>query len=477
MLDRSTLKESLDPANLSKEDVQAFRDRYREDPVLFCSEILGLELDDNQVKIAESVRDNKKTACISARGCGKSVCVSALAVWYFVLGPHTKVILGANTHQQSYSVLWLKTLELLEASPIASWFEITQDFVYWAGARDLGYITRITCGADKVESLSGYHAPRMLILLDEASSIPDKIILNLLAGCTETENRMCLTTNPTRETGFMAEVDGNNEWHVIHIDGFSSRFTDKKHLQYLIDRYGEDSDTVRIQVRGLFPKVSSDTLVSRELFEACVANENPHSGDTVMGLDVASSGGDLSSWCIRVGGNVIHFDDEGTSTVDSLVSKTLNLVTQYNVDRVFVDATGIGWTLPEILRQNMPTKEIIGVQFAEKPKIQTPCVNNRAWMYTQLRDRMLDGHVSFKQVPSMWASLKEEMLATKVFLDQASGKLKLCPKDDIRAILGRSPDSLDALALTFATNELYISRPVQSSRGLDAALFRAGLWG
>lgn len=473
------LRGALNPARMSKEDVQAFRDRYRENPVKFCREILGLDLDENQQQIANSVKDHRRTACISARGCGKSVCVSALAIWYFVLAPHTKVILGANTHSQSYSVLWLKTIELIQNSGINQWFEVTQDFIYWKGARDLGYITRITCGADKVESLSGYHAPHMLILLDEASSIPDKIILNLIAGMTELDNRICLTTNPTRNTGFMAEVEDNREWNVIHIDGFSSRFTDKEHLQYLIDRYGEDSDTVRVQVRGLFPKVSSDVLVSKELFLSCETNETPKTGDTVLGLDVASTGGDLSQWCVRRGGDVVFFDDEGTSTVDSLVSKTIRIVEEWGVDRIFVDSTGMGWTIPEILEKNLPNKEVIGVQFAEKPKIQTPCMNNRSWMYVNLRDRMRDGHVSFKKVPHMWTQLKEEMLATQVFLDQTNGKLKLCPKDEIRTILGHSPDLLDSLALTFATEEpwRYDVGNSEEHRHLDEDLMYAGLWG
>lgn len=471
------LRTALDPDNLTPEDVKAFRDRYRDDPVLFCKEILGLELDENQTRIAESVRDNRKTACISARGCGKSVCVSALAIWFFTLAPNTKVVLGANTHAQSYSVLWLKTLELIQRSCISKWFETTQDYIYWLGARDLGYITRITCGADKVESISGFHAPNELILLDEASSIPDKIILNLISGLTEANNKIVLTTNPTRSTGVVAEADEGKGWNVIHIDGFSSKFTDKEHLKWLIERYGEDSDTVRVQVRGLFPKVSSDVLVTRELFESCETNENPHGGDVVLGLDVASTGGDLSSWCVRRGGDIIHFDDESTSSVDSLVSKTISLVERFHVDRIFVDATGVGWTVPDILRSNMSNKDIIGIQFAEKPKIQTPCINYRAWMYVNLRDHMRDGHVSFKQVPHMWTQLKEEMMATKVFLDQGNGKLKLGPKDDIRLVLGRSPDVLDSLALTFATSEPFLSRPRSETRSLDAGLFRAGLWG
>ena len=62
------LRGALNTARMSKEDVQAFRDRYRENPVKFCREILGLDLDENQQQIANSVKDHRRTACISARG-------------------------------------------------------------------------------------------------------------------------------------------------------------------------------------------------------------------------------------------------------------------------------------------------------------------------------------------------------------------------------------------------------------------------
>lgn len=470
------LRGCLAPNRMTREDVQAFRERYRENPVRFCSEILGLELDANQQKIADSVKLHRRTACISARGCGKSVCISALAIWYFVLAPHTKVIVGANTHSQSYSVLWLKILELIQGSGINSWFDVSQDYIYWKGAKDLGYIKRITCNSDNVENLSGYHAPHMLILLDEASSIPDKIILNLLSGMTELDNRMCLTTNPTRNTGFMSDIDDDPDWEVIHVDGFSSRFTDKDHLKQLIEKYGEDSDIVRVQVRGLFPKDSTDILVPKSVFDSCVKNENFRDGDVILGLDVAASGGDLSVWCIRRGGQIIAMESESSSSVESLVTRTVRLVEKYYVDRVFVDATGMGWTIPEILEKNLPNTEINGINFAEKaPSEQYK--NYRAFMYCQLASKMKEGCIDFSKIMDYVPYLKEELMATEVVVSQ-NGQFQLSPKENIRHNLGRSPDNADALALTFATDTPFLSIPQSvGKKELDNDLFDAAyLW-
>ena len=124
-------KEQLEPSRLTQADVAAFRRRYRHDPVLFCTEILGVDLDDNQRAIAEAVRDHKRVVCVSARGCGKSYALSAIAIWFFVLSPETKVVLGANTYKQSYDVLWLTLIRIVNGSKIASWFEQTNDYLFW----------------------------------------------------------------------------------------------------------------------------------------------------------------------------------------------------------------------------------------------------------------------------------------------------------------------------------------------------------
>ena len=473
-LNREEIKKSLDPEKLTKADVEAFRDRYRNDPVLFCSEILGLELDKNQIMIAEGLRDNKKVICVSARGCGKSVVICALAIWYFLMFPPAKVLLVANTSFQVSTVLWSKISELINESAIVSWLDVNADFIHWKGAKDLGFITKLTASVDKVESVSGFHSPHLLYLIDESSAVPDKIILNLEHSMTEDDNRMVLTTNPTRNSGFTFDKCDSPKWHTIHISGFDSEFTNKEHLNEMVETYGEDSDYVRVHVFGKFPKQSVNILLTPEQLEACLL-ANPHSGDVVMGLDVASSGGDLSVWCIRRGGEILAFVEESSSTVESLVDKTLSLVDRYGVERLFIDSTGMGWTIPEILMKNLPTKEIIGINFSSKPVTQQ-FLNNRAWMYYNMAKAMKNGEVSFKNARDKFNRVKEEIGATEIFQNN-HGQFQLIPKEQIRGTIGRSPDTSDALALTFATEVPWNYTQTHADKGkLDQGLFYAGLW-
>ena len=473
-LSKDELAKSLDPSVLTKDDVKAFRDRYRNDPVLFCLEILGLDLDENQIKIAEGMRDNKRVICVSARGCGKSVVICALAIWFFTMNPGSKVLLVANTSFQVSTVLWSKTSELINNSPIAKWFDANQDFIYWNGSRDLGFITKLTASVDKVESVSGFHAPHLLYLIDESSAVPDKIILNLLSSCTEDDNRMVLTTNPTRNNGFTYDKCDSPGWHTIHISGFDSRFTNKEHLREMVNDYGEDSDTCRIQVFGKFPRQSVNVLITSDQMEACLS-ARPHEGDVVMGLDVAASGGDLSVWCIRRGGEILAFEEESSSTVESLVERTIHLVDQFKVDRIFVDSTGMGWTVPDILRKNIPAIEIQGINFSTKP-VNQQFFNTRSWMYHQLANALKNSEISFAKVRDKFPKVREEICATETLINN-HGQFQLVQKEQIRGIIGRSPDATDSLALTFATDVPWsYVKEHKSSEHLDNSLFYAGLW-
>ena len=49
--------------NLTMEDIKAFQQRYKDNPVLFAQEILLIEPDDNQVTILNAIRDGDYVIC------------------------------------------------------------------------------------------------------------------------------------------------------------------------------------------------------------------------------------------------------------------------------------------------------------------------------------------------------------------------------------------------------------------------------
>ena len=45
------------------------------------------------------------------------------------------------------------------------------------------------------------------------------------------------------------------------------QFSNKKQIQSWIDEYGEDSDFVRVRVRGVFPRASTAQFIPRDLVD------------------------------------------------------------------------------------------------------------------------------------------------------------------------------------------------------------------
>jgi len=196
----------LDPTRFRQEDMEAFQNRYRSDPFLFASEILGLTPDENQTKIIQSVLDNKYSAVSSGRGIGKTYVITMLAAWTLTTRPEAVVLVSSNTASQSKSTVWAPLCKILRSSAIGEWFEYTTELIHFKGDPSTAYIKRLIWSESSVESVAGYHSPNMLYLLDEASKYPSAVIDTMRGSCTQEWNRMLLTSNPTLTSGYFYET-------------------------------------------------------------------------------------------------------------------------------------------------------------------------------------------------------------------------------------------------------------------------------
>lgn len=93
------------------------------------------------------------------------------------------------------------------------------------------------------------------------------------------------------------------------------------------------------------------------------------------------------------------------------------------------------------------------INFGQKP-LKDTYVNARAEMYFQLVEKIKGGFYVDNE------TIREELSYT-TYLINGSGKTLLTPKNDIKELIGRSPDTSDALALSIYENEEFIS-PAQS---------------
>jgi len=429
-------------------DVTAFLLRYRNDPALFASEVIGLDFDQVQRKIADLMLQNDRVAVASARGCAKSTTAALMAVHFMVTRPNALVGLTSNTAYQTSTVLWRYIRRLVAGSAIHDWLQVKEESITMSG-RDELLATRIVWDPSRIEATSGLHSPHLLYILDEASLIPAALIQNLESSCTEKDNRMLLISNPTRPSGFFYDCfkDGSG-WSTYQISGYESAFTNKDFLDSLVGKYGRDSDLCRVQVFGQFPRQASARMISPELLERWLrAAPTPGSGDAVLGIDVGA-GGDETVWVVRHGARIRHISSQRTEDLATICAETVRIVSECGVRWICVDSTGVGAFVPGELRNRLPGSVWVeSVNFGDaSPEEDT--YNMRAWIYRRLAD-LLRQHpeASFEGERE---DLEAQVDATETFQDERSGKTRLVPKKLISASIGHSPDLLDAVALTCA---------------------------
>lgn len=398
-----------------------------------------------------------RTAVASGHGIGKSTFVAWLACWILSTRPDSQGTATANTFPQLETKTWAAIQRWLKLSITAPWFVIGGDRIYRIAKRESWFLSAQTSREENSESFAGQHAATSTsyYILDEASAIPPVIWEVAEGGLTDGEPMIFAFGNPTRNTGKFFEATYGREkhrWMSRAIDSRQSAFTNKQVIEEWIQEYGEDSDFVRVRVRGLPPRAGDLQFIDSErVYEAQKRFPQSLSDDPlVVGVDIARGGGDHNVIRFRRGTDAVsikavRIPGEQTRDTTLMVSKLAEILnTPYNgrrPDMMFLDETGIGGPLFDRLKQ-LGFKNVTGVQFgAQSPERQY--ANMRSYMWGRLKDWLTRGAIP-KDIP-----LEIDLTGPGYKHDKAD-RLLLESKEDMKKRGLASTDDGDALALTFA---------------------------
>ena len=158
-----------------------------------------------------------------------------------------------------------------------------------------------------------------------------------------------------------------------------------------------------------------------------------------MGIDMARYGNDSTVIVVRDSFRILEKVPLFHADTYKVASEVEKLIRKYPNVKVFIDGTG-GFSsgVEDYLKLGYT---INSVNFGSKAKDQYN-LNARADMYTNLV-KAIDGGFFIEDQEIM-----DELFATS-YIITAQGKKAIVPKEDIKEILGHSPDATDALALTF----------------------------
>ena len=427
-----------------------------------------------------------RVAVASGHGIGKSALVAWIVLWALSTRPDTRGVVTANTEGQLRTKTWPELAKWLALCANRHWFTYTATSLHSANpGRDKTWrVDAITWSENNTEAIAGLHnkGKRAFALFDEASAIPEGVWETVEGALTDggTELFWAAFGNPTRTTGRFRECFAGgrfaHRWSPQQIDSRSVSMTNKAQIASWVKDYGEDSDFVRVRVRGVFPRAGTLQFIDGERIAQAAARalEPDPTAPLVMGVDIARQGADHSVVRFRRGLDARAIPAVRFRIPDlmQVASRVMEQVNAHNPDAVFVDGTGIGWGVVDRLSQ-LGCPNLVGVDFggrADRTDGSDAAVryaNKRAEMWGFMKEWCKSGCLPDDR----------ELLADLGAVDygyDASDAILLERKDDMRRRGLASPDDGDALALTFAYP--VARRDVVAERRFDEALTRLKRW-
>ena len=419
-----------------------------------------------------------KIAVASGHGIGKSALISMVVDWAVSTMPDTRVIVTANTENQLRTKTWPEIAKWVRSAITESWFKITATAVVAADAdRSRSWRADAVPWSDtNTEAFAGLHnqGRRIVLIFDEGSSIADKV-WEVAEGALTDENTEIIWLafgNPTRNSGRFRECFERfkHRWVTKQIDSRTVEGTNKALMNQWIADYGEDSDFVRVRVRGEFPKAGSMQFVPSDIVDAARKREPVATlqDPCVIAVDVARFGDDETVIIVRRGRDASSIPWIRLRQVDTMgvAARIVDLAREHKPDAIFVDGGGVGGGVIDRLR--MLKQPVIEVQFGASSDRAGPSTDNdvvyankRAEIWGSMRDWLKTG--SIPDDPALAAQLIG--VEYGYVIREGRDAIMLEKKSDMKKRGLSSPDMADALAISFAYPVMPSDHTLQFTRG------------
>ena len=413
-------------------------------------------------------------ATVSGHGIGKSVLVAWLIKFIMDTRPYSKGTVTANTAEQLKTKTWAELGKWHNMSITEAWYT----FNTGRGAMNLCHkkhketwrCDAQTCREENSEAFAGQHAASAtsFYIFDEASAVPDKIFEVREGGTTDGEPMVFDFGNGTRNSGrFFEHCAGRfrHRYKVRSIDSRNVGITNKERIKDWVADYGEDSDFVKVRVRGMFPAAGSLQFIPTSLVEEAQHREvtEDRYAPLVIGVDVARFGDNESVIWPRIGNDCRTWPPrrfQGLDTVQ-LVGKVIECLREFkslgmDCSGLFVDGGGVGGGVIDQLRAL--NYNPIEIHFGGK------ATNGQTYRYKSderwgtLKDALPKLCLPANNQPG-GVDLKADLTQREYGYTLMGNKINLETKKDMVKRGIKSPDLADALALTFAQQVAIRARP------------------
>lgn len=377
--------------------------------------------------------DDLAIACCGV-GSGKS---AGLAIWLILQclqKPGIRGIMVAQTHDA------LKKALLSEIRAFCDWAHIDYTIqnrreVHFAnGSHIFGY------SAENPTAVLGL-SEIALLAIDEAAYIPEEMYNycrdRMRGSKYKSMTRLISSPNSlAKVNNWFGNLVKKYPSKVIYASSLDNRFSSDDYKAELKERYQEGTNLYRQQVMG---EIVDSDVASQIIFRNEFPAEKRDNGKEYwFGMDASGVGADSDMYAVIDKFGMVDYIEKVEASTQQKAGIVSMLYDKYNIKYGNIDCTGgYGNGVYDLSKdKNLP---ISGINFAQKALDLDKYPNARTEIYLELAKAIKQG---------FWVNdiVKEEMLAQALFINNR-GQGQLVPKDDVKKILGHSPDLCDAVAL------------------------------
>jgi hypothetical protein len=438
------------------------------DPVRWVRETLDEHPWSVQREVMRGVVEHRRVAVPSCHGAGKSYMASRIAAWWIDSHPvgDAFVVSSAPTGHQVKSIVWREVNRAHYRGGLKG--RITglsgNGAVEWHIGEELVGFGRkpqdLTDPNKAMQAFQGIHAPHVLVVLDEATGVPDWLWQAALTLLTNANARILAIGNPDDPSSYFCDtaLQPDSGWWVRHISAFECPNLTGEAVPEVVregtvsrqwvedaerDYGGTDNPLYQSKVLGQVPDTSDDLVVTPKMIREAWARDLPGMARGAYGADIARSPSGDESTLYRNRGGVVRYVDSwrglpitaaagAASTVDRIyghVSKTPNVP-------VVVDADGLGAGAYD----GLLALEVRAVPYSAAGPARRPdrFDSRRSELWWQFRGRMADGSIDLDPADVVLAAQLQTLK-----WDLRGGRIHVETKKELAKRGKKSPDRAD----------------------------------
>ncbi len=331
-------------------------------PYGFAMGVLGLDLYPWQVEIMAALDRPGSVAVKAANGSGKTTGLGApLALWHASVYPGSLTIVTAGVYRQVRDAFFPAIRSFAPKLP-GSWTWNNAEVTTHTGSRIIGFST------DDAQRFEGWHNENLLIIIDEAKSVPDEIF-NAVERCQP--SRLLLISSPGPASGafYRAFTKDARFYRRFSVTAYDCPHIERSWIAAQIEKHGADSPLVRSMIHADFDETADERAsISLRAVEDCIANPPVFADGEIQAFCDFAAGGDENVLAIRRGNRVEIADAWRDSNTMQAVGRFIRLFERHQLpkDRIFGDGSGLGRPICDRMAElGWP---ITGINNGAKPK-------------------------------------------------------------------------------------------------------------